>query len=287
MQPHATAAPHTSPADLSASERSLVERYHSRRSGWKRFARDFRSRTAPLLARIDAFPGAVLVAGCQRSGTTMLTRLIAASSAFRRFALTHDDELDAALILAGAVTLPGEGRYCFQTTYLNERRGEYASLRADQRLIWVVRNPHSVVYSMVHNWRRYALEELYQSCGRAAGEPAITRWQCLFGDGWAGKACRAYRGKAAQVFELPGLVPPGQLLVVDYDALVRDPADWLSRVFRFIGAPYDAASATRVRRDSIGKSRQLSVHERALVDTLAQPTYEKTLALVSRAADAA
>lgn len=287
MHPHATAAPHTSPADLPGSERSLVERYHSRRSGWKRFARDFRSRGVPLLARIDAFPGAVLVAGCQRSGTTMLTRLIAASGTFRRFALTHDDELDAALILAGAVTLPGEGRYCFQTTYLNERRAEYASLRADQRLIWVVRNPHSVVFSMVHNWRRFALEELYQSCGRVAGEPAISGLQCMIGDGWARKACLAYRGKAAQLFELPELVPPGQLLVVDYDALVRDPAGWLPRIFSFIGAPYDAASATRVRRDSIGKSKRLSARERALVDTLAQPTYERTLALVSRAADAA
>jgi len=218
----------------------------------------------------------------------MLTRLISSSRGFRRFALTHDDELDAALILAGAIRLPAADRYCFQTTYLNERRDEYRLLGPDQRLIWVIRNPHSVVYSMVHNWRRYALEELYRSCGRdAAGDDAVVpRWQCLLGDGWAEKASHAYRGKAGQVFELRKMLGPDRLMVVDYDALVREPATWLPRVFAFIGVPADPVVAARVRRDSIAKSQRLSEAERALVDRLAQPTYERTLALVSRPAAA-
>ena len=287
MHRPATEVPPFGPADLSGPERSLARRYHSRRHGWKRFARDFRGRSEPLLSMLGTFPGAVLVAGCQRSGTTMLTRVIAASRDFRRFAFTHDDELDAALILAGAIHLPAAGRYCFQTTYLNERYGEYSLLGAEQRLIWVVRNPHSVVYSMVHNWRRYALEDLYRSCGRDPAQADgmdIPWWKCMFADGWAEKACRAYRGKAAQIFELRQLLPAERLLVVDYDALVRDPSAWLPRVFAFIGTSGDGAAGSRVRRDSIGKSKRLSDRERALVSRLAQPTYERTQELVSRPA---
>jgi Holliday junction resolvasome RuvABC ATP-dependent DNA helicase subunit len=35
------------------------------------------------------------------------------------FSSGEDDELDAALILAGFVEHTPRGRYCFQTTYLN------------------------------------------------------------------------------------------------------------------------------------------------------------------------
>ena len=58
----------------------------------------------------------------------MLTRVIAGSSDFRGLALTHDDELDAALALCGEIDLPSGPRYCLQTTYLNERYPEYGSL---------------------------------------------------------------------------------------------------------------------------------------------------------------
>ena len=46
---------------------------------WKAFGRRIRTRAEPLLIRLPAFERAVLVAGCQRSGTTALTRVIAGS----------------------------------------------------------------------------------------------------------------------------------------------------------------------------------------------------------------
>jgi hypothetical protein len=104
----------------------------------------------------------------------------------------------------------------------------------------------------------------------------------VIGDGWAEKACHAYRGKAGQIFQLQRLLSAERLLVVDYDALVRDPAAWLPRVFAFIGAAGEGTAASGVRRDSVGKSKRLSARERSLVDRLAQPTYEQTLALASQ-----
>lgn len=289
MQLHANSQPDFSAADLSDPERQLVARYHSRRHGWKRFARDFRGRREPLLATLPGFPDAVLVAGCQRSGTTMLTRILARARGFRRFELTHDDELDAALILAGALRLPTGGRYCFQTTYLNERAPEYRNLGPAQKLIWVVRNPYSVVFSMVYNWRRYALTELYAACGGDGGGPADAgvRWWERFGTGgWIERASRAYAGKAAQIFAIREWLGP-RLLVVDYDAMVRDPQAWLPRIFAFVDEPFDAGYIGAVRRDSVAKARKLSDTERAVVARLAEPVYRHSLQLVDRPLPAA
>jgi hypothetical protein len=53
-------------------------------------------------------------------------------------------------LIAGYVDKPDDRRYCFQTTYLNERNAVYASQGRDQRLIEVLTNPRSVVRSMLH-----------------------------------------------------------------------------------------------------------------------------------------
>src|SRR5262245_47784686 len=122
--------------DLDVSARRTLRRYRD----WKRFHAGPRRDAAPLLGALSRYPRAAMVAGCQRSGTTMLTRIIAASAGFRPLSLTRDDELDAALALCGAIELPVEHRYCFQTTYLNERYREYGNLRPENRLVWVVRH---------------------------------------------------------------------------------------------------------------------------------------------------
>ena len=118
---------HQSTGLITASDIPTDQRHHLREyRSWKRFHYGPRSLAKPLFSGLSRYGNCVLVAGCQRSGTTMLTRVIAGSRGFQRFRLTHDDELDAALILAGYVNVPGDRRYCFQTTYLNERYSEYA-----------------------------------------------------------------------------------------------------------------------------------------------------------------
>jgi hypothetical protein len=113
-----------------------------------------------LLAKLDDYPDAILVAGCQRSGTTALARLLKRADGMIDHAFGHDDELDGALLLAGHATRGTEGRHCFQTTYLNDRFREYFEHRAF-RLIWMLREPRSVVYSMLNNWKRGALNRLF------------------------------------------------------------------------------------------------------------------------------
>jgi Sulfotransferase domain len=266
------------PADIAPDQRSWLGKYRT----WRRFHHGPRQGEAPLLKNLAQFRDAVLVAGCQRSGTTMLTRIIARSKGFQQFALTHDDELDAALILAGYVDVPKHRRYCFQTTYLNERYREYACLREHQRLIWVLRNPFSVVRSMVYNWKRFALNELYEDVGAARATSQRLRrakapWP--FGPSPIEKACLAYSAKTSQVFAIQALVRPHQLLILEYDALVRDPARRLRRVFEFIDEPYQDTYASFVRQDSIHKADRLSRRATQVIEAYALPTYKECLAL--------
>jgi Sulfotransferase family len=260
------------PAAIPAAHRVWLDRYGS----WQRFHWGVRRRL-PLLKSLSRYPRCVLVAGCQRSGTTMLARLIANAPGFTRLKLTGHDELDAALVLAGFIDLPQQRRYCFQTTYLNENFHEYRTLAADQRLIWVVRNPYSVVYSMLHNWRRFALNELYQGCGVPNAGRERMAWP--FGPSRLTKACLAYRGKVAQIMSIRHLLSPEQLLVVDYDRLVAAPSDWLPGIFAFAEAPYDASIAREVHRGSGAEADRLSGSARRLIERLTWSTYRECVAL--------
>ena len=77
---------------------TMIARYGRKPSKiktWKQFAHKVRSKGCNLLKRIDEFPDSVLVAGCQRSGTTMLARLITQNEAMVNYYLCPDDELAA------------------------------------------------------------------------------------------------------------------------------------------------------------------------------------------------
>jgi len=216
----------------------------------------------------------------------MLTRLIASADHFWRLSMTRDDELDAALILCGQVDVPNDwGRYCFQTTYLNASYPEYRAIGPAQRLIWVLRNPLSVIYSMVYNWRRWALNELYEDCGMTlspAGRLRRFKIPWPFGPSPIEKACLSYAAKTAQIKLIRDLVPRNQLMVLDYDELVMAPGEWLPRIFDFIREPYNAEHEAGVRVDSIKKAQRLSASARDLVNRHAMPVYEECLRFVSR-----
>jgi hypothetical protein len=267
-------------ADIAGSQKPALRRYRT----WQRFHRRLRSTGRPLLKALPQYPTSVLVAGCQRSGTTMLTRVIAGSRGFQRFRFTHDDELDAALILAGEVDVPQSRRYCFQSTYLNECYREYRSLQPHQRLIWVLRNPYSVVHSMIFNWRRFALRELYAAVGTGCSR-SLTSLEAWIG--WfhspspAEMACAAYRGKTAQVLAIREFVRPSQLMVVDYDELVQTPGEWFRRIFAFIGEPFDVRCIDGVRADSIRRADTMSPGLKRRIDEVAMPTYRKCVSFVS------
>ncbi len=249
---------------------------------WKAFGRKIRPSGCHLLRRLDEFPDSILVTGCQRSGTTILTRILTASDGMVDFRFGADDELDGALILAGAVDHTPAGRYCFQTTYLNECYREYFAHQNGHRILWVIRNPFSVVYSMVRNWRRFALNELFDACGRHLADDRDRRWMTVFGR-WAvspiRRAAYSFAGKTAQLFELRERLDGRELAVVEYDDLVRSPDTVLPAIYRFAGLTYRREYAAPLHNRSLSKSDRLSFRDRKTVDVLCTPIYRRAQTL--------
>lgn len=119
----------------------------------------------PHLAKIEDFPDSIHVIGCQRSGTTMLAGIIAGSNGITQFDYGRHHELDSALILCGLQPHDAQGRHCFQTTFVNSAYLEYFSHAPNFKMIWVLRNPLSVVFSLLHNWSPWYTDMLFRECG--------------------------------------------------------------------------------------------------------------------------
>jgi len=246
---------------------------------WKKFARLVRSNGCDLLSRIDEFPNSVLISGCQRSGGTMLSRIISSSDHIVNFSWGSDEELDAALILSGYVDMPIHGRFCFQTTYLNECYKEYYShASSSYKLVWLVRNPYSVVYSLLHNWSRFALNELFNGCGSTLltreekrkyerfGIMAISRLK---------RACYSYNAKVSQIFDIREKLGVNRVLVIEYDNLVRMKEKILPLIFNFVDLEYKDIYGSQIRTSSLMKADRLSTRERDLIAQFCVPVYEK------------
>lgn len=252
-------------------------------TSWKDFNENVRDKAYRLLSRLDEFPNSILVTGCQRSGTHMLSGVISQSEGISNTWIKTDIELDSALILSGYRQHVPKGRYCFQTTYLNERVGEYFEHTNGHQILWVLRNPVSVVYSMLFNWGTNP-NRVFNTCGI----PVINgrdKWMySIFGATGVSmlrKACWAYNGKTAQVFDLLKVLGPGKVMVVDYDDLVTKKAILLPRIYEFIGLKYKAEYEDQIHSRSLDKKSRMGDQEIATVLSLCEPTYRKARSLIS------
>jgi hypothetical protein len=247
---------------------------------WAAFHATVKQPGRPLLATLDDYADAILVAGCQRSGTTALARLLKRADGVVDHAFGHDDELDGALLLAGHAARSTEGRHCFQTTYLNDRFREYFA-HGTFRLIWMLREPRSVVYSMLNNWKRGALDRLFDACGaevlaRSGERPSLR--ETWLGPSRLAKACASYVGKTAQTAELCERLGD-RIAVVDYDELVARKLTLLPQLCEFAGLAYDERLAAQLHDRSVGKRDRLGTTDADYVDRIAGAAYERALGL--------
>jgi hypothetical protein len=259
--------------------RNLMENMFQKKnniSNWKQFSKYVRKKGCNLLNRLDLFPNSVLVTGCQRSGTTILSRVITQSEGMINFWVGKDDELDAALILSGKVEPPSEGRYCFQTTYLNECFNEYFAHDANYKMIWVLRNPFSVVYSLVYHWKRWPLNELFHACGSNLLEGRMAIRYERYGAVCIPrliKACLSYNGKVSQLFEIKKRISNQSIMVIEYDDLATHTASNLERIYKFIDLPFKNEYCRLIHNKSTTKKKRLSDKEHNLVKLLCLPVY--------------
>lgn len=251
---------------------------------WAQFDRHIRSAGTRLLEKLPRYPDAILVAGCQRSGTTAVTRILRDAVGMTGTTFTKDDELDAALILAGALSYEAGRRCCFQTTYLNDHFPEYFE-HDSYRLIWIIREPEAVVRSMLFNWRRSALNRLFRACGRHALDDVSARRFERFGTlgfGRAEMACLSYNVKTSQIHEIASHLGPERLYILDYDDLIRRRDTLLPDVFAFASVPYDDSFLARLHKRNKPGARQLSEPVQARIRESCDPEYMRALELARK-----
>lgn len=252
---------------------------------WKKFDRQVRLKGCELLKRLDDFQDSVLITGCQRSGTTALSRMITNSTGMTNYWFGSDDELAAALILAERVVhQPQPGRYCFQTTYLNANYHEYfLHTNNGYKIIWVLRNPFSVVYSMLHHWRRAALGRLFRACGahllQGTAQHRYNRYG-LWGVPRLQQACLSYIGKLTQIFELKDRLSPDRMKIVSYDDLVKNKEELLPEIYGFIDLEYKERYGDMLHCGSITKATRQPAREATAVEAQCVPVYRAALRLI-------
>jgi hypothetical protein len=151
---------------------------------------------------------------------------------------------------------------------------------ADFRLIWMVREPRSVVYSMLHNWKRGALNRLYEACGSAhyqtppAARSMMTDW---IGPSRLDKACASYMAKTEQTHELRKRLGD-RIMIVDYDDLVLHREVLLPRLFEFAGVELNSHLFKRLHGNSVRKGNNLAEWEATRVAALCAPAYRRARA---------
>lgn len=249
---------------------------------WRQFAKEVRKRNLELLHHLPLLKDTIFVSGCQRSGTTILTHVFMSVPGIVDYRTDLDSELQGALILSGNCHLPSkDGRYCFQTTYLNECYHEYYRHQGQFKMIYVIRNPYSVVYSMCYHWKRksqltnFALNELFEACGKDLLDEREKRRYNLLGNlgiPKLTKACLSYVGKVSQLFDITERMNK-DVFVIDYDELIQNKKTLLPNIFSFVNLPYDEKYHGLIHSKSLKRADSLSPKEKETVNNICWDVY--------------
>ena len=218
----------------------------------------------PFLTELDEYPEALLIAGCDWSATTAITRMFKRLPCFADSSWGHDDELDGALLLAGLSQRRMAGRPCFQTSYLRDRYREYFT-HGDFKLVWIVREPRAAVRSLLASRERaLPARNALGLSGKSEGGQGASRLE---------KACAAYVASIRQTTELKERLGD-RVAVVDYDELAANRNRLLPALCRFAEVGCDAHVLRHLHGKSVRKG-SLPSFEATIVDQLALPAYRR------------
>ncbi len=218
----------------------------------------------PMLAALDDYSDALLIAGCDWAATTAVTRMFKRLPCFADASWSHDDELDGALLLAGLRERQSDGRYCFQTSYVREAYREYFEHEA-YRLVWIVREPRAAVRSLLCD-RQRALPRR-TALGLASKSDAGHAASRLE------KACATYLATVHQTLELKARLGE-RMTVVDYDELAADRARLLPALCRFASVGCEAKLLRHLHGKSVRRGG-LATWEARTIEELALPAYRR------------
>ncbi len=251
---------------------------------WQQFSKHIRKKNFKLIGSLKGGQPLIFVTGCQRSGTTLLTDILFNSPEIADYRTNIDSELTGALILSGFKKFDfKDKRGCFQTTYINEKYNEYYDFIGNFRMVYLLRNPYSVIFSMIYNWkpkfslRNFALNELFCSCGQiklTSGERNLYHLLGSYGFSPLKKACYSYFGKLNQLFELKEKLGR-DIFVIDYDAMINHKYKYLPLIFDHLHISYDSSCLSMIHSKSISKADKLSLRQKKVIHNSCWDIYNK------------
>ena len=152
-------------------------------------------------------------------------------------------------------------------------------------MIWVIRNPFSVVYSMMNNWGQYALNELFSTCASSALTGLDAKMFKVLGTKGLSTlkmASLAYNSKVSQIFEIQKRFENNRLLVIDYDDLVANKKMVLPWIYEFIALPFDHKYLANIHSKSLKKKDKLSGKALSVIEETCMPVYREVRSLLSQ-----
>ena len=257
---------------------NATNQYTESISTWQQFRHITEKSDDCLLERLSDFPHSLLISGCQRSGTTMLSRIIRDSPEIVDHSFGRDDELDGALILSGLVDHEPLGRYCFQTTYVDNNYYEYFDHQSSFKIIWVLRNPLSTVYSLVYNWGGWHLDHTFRDSAESSLngiDRLVHRYLGIRAISHIKRACYIYNWKLSHLFYLYPRFNKDEIMIVDYDDLVKRKEVVLPEIISFSALNLWDDCGDSIHSGSLDKGQQLSFIEKRTVDSMCKKTYLK------------
>jgi hypothetical protein len=246
-------------------------------SGWPSNAgRELRVALAKMLGRVGLGYGKkpTFVVGCQRSGTTMLLRVLDRSPQIQVYGEGNKRAFDEAARIRSADTLRtvinNSTRPIVILKPLNDtqRIDEILDTHSDGKAIWMYRHYEDVVNSLVTKWGDAQLKHLQEiasgvysgSGSRALGENmteenlAIVREFCNEDLSAESAAALIWYLRNSLFFDLQ-LDARSNVLLCNYEDMVKKPEHGFRRVFGFIEGDLSSAYYADVFSSSIGKNQ--------------------------------
>lgn len=240
-----------------------------------------RRRVRKLLLHASGRPKVpVFVVGCQRSGTTMLLRVLSRAPECRVFHENNGEAFDAEWRLRDAGTIrrlieeSPESVVIFKPLLDSQHTSRLLSLHPHARAIWLYRHYRDVVGSGTKEWGGDQRDIMWG----IASDALNTRSQQAIREGMSeetvdlvrslcnGKKPSAEDGALLHWYVRNLLYSEIQadprVLLVKYEDLVGDPVVQGRRIFDFVGARFSADYVGDVRASSVGKHSGLKFDPR-------------------------
>jgi hypothetical protein len=211
----------------------------------------------------------LLVFGCQRSGTTWLSRHIGQS--FQE-AFTLTEEQSFHFLLEDFVFPAIRARHVvFQTTFISTEVESYENCPHNTKFLLMIRNPFAVCWSFIHNFELLSNVYQYRKASMKAAD-LIPHFE-----GELGMALQIYRQSMRTALEIM-LRCADRIQVLVYDDAVLNLEKAIGNLARFLQLDDSRATAIlRAGREPLSKWRQFGEEQIEVIRSYAEPLFNQVL----------